>query len=60
MESAEHHEEIVRAILDNRAEDAGLAMRRHLESVSQLMMARRLKDAEIAQQSKAGKSKTKS
>jgi hypothetical protein len=34
-------------------------MRRHLESVSQLMMARRLKVAEIAQQSKAGKSKTK-
>jgi DNA-binding GntR family transcriptional regulator len=59
VESAEHHEEIVRAILDNRAEDAGLAMRRHLESVSQLMMARRLKVAEIAQQSKTGKSKAK-
>jgi DNA-binding GntR family transcriptional regulator len=59
VDSAEHHEEIVRAILNNRAEDAGLAMRRHLESVSQLMMARRLKVAEIAQQSKAGKSKTK-
>jgi DNA-binding GntR family transcriptional regulator len=59
VDSAEHHEEIVRAIVDNRAEDAGLAMRRHLESVSQLMMARRLKVAEIAQQSKAGKSKTK-
>lgn len=57
-ESAEHHDEIVRAILENRAEDAGLAMRRHLEQVSELMMARRLKEAELAQQAKAGKAKT--
>lgn len=42
VESAASHGEIVHAILDGRAEDAGLAMRRHLENVSQLMMARRL------------------
>jgi DNA-binding GntR family transcriptional regulator len=42
VESADSHDEIVRAILDHRAEDAGLAMREHLENVSQIMLARRL------------------
>jgi DNA-binding GntR family transcriptional regulator len=42
VESAESHDEIVRAILEKRAEDAGLAMRRHLENVSRLMLATRL------------------
>lgn len=59
VESAEHHGEIVRAILGNRAEEAGHAMRRHLESVSELMMAHRLKETESAQQSKGEKSKAK-
>src|SRR3954454_18628416 len=42
VESAESHEEIVRAITKRRAEDAGLAMRRHLENVGRLMLANRL------------------
>ena len=42
VESAESHDEIVRAILEHRAEDAGLAMRQHLENVSRLMLATRL------------------
>src|SRR5258706_14656234 len=41
VESAESHNEIVRAIVERRAEDAGLAMRRHLENVSRLMLATR-------------------
>jgi DNA-binding GntR family transcriptional regulator len=41
VESAESHNEIVRAIVERRAEDAGLAMRRHLENVSRLMLAMR-------------------
>jgi DNA-binding GntR family transcriptional regulator len=41
VESAESHDEIVRAIVEQRAEDAGLAMRRHLENVSRLMLATR-------------------
>ena len=48
VESAASHGEIVRAILDGRAEDAGLAMRRHLENVSQLMMAQRRAQQEEA------------
>lgn len=60
VESAEHHEEIVQAILGNRAEEAGLAMRRHLEHVAELMLARRLKEAELAKPSKDRKSKAKS
>jgi DNA-binding GntR family transcriptional regulator len=40
--SANSHDAIVRAILDHRAEDAGRAMREHLENVSRLMLARRL------------------
>jgi DNA-binding GntR family transcriptional regulator len=59
-ESAEHHEEIVRAILENRAEEAGLAMRRHLEQVAELMMERRLKETELAKSSKGGKSADRS
>jgi DNA-binding GntR family transcriptional regulator len=42
VESADSHDEIVRAILDHRAEDAGLAMREHLENVSRIMLDRRL------------------
>jgi DNA-binding GntR family transcriptional regulator len=49
VESAESHDEIVRAILERRVEDAGLAMRRHLENVSRLMLATRL-----AQQDSSG------
>src|SRR5258708_36616774 len=47
VESAESHNEIVRAIVERRAEDAGLAMRRHLENWSRLMLANRqaLQDA---------------
>lgn len=42
VESADSHDELVHAILENRPEDAGLAMRKHLETVSRLMLARRL------------------
>jgi DNA-binding GntR family transcriptional regulator len=42
VESAESHEDIVSAIITSRAEDAGLAMRKHLENVSRLMLSRRL------------------
>jgi DNA-binding GntR family transcriptional regulator len=50
--SAENHNDIVDAILQHRAEDAGRATRKHLENVSKLMLANR-----VAQQSKsAGKS----
>lgn len=38
VESAESHHEIVDAILKHRAEDAGRAMRKHLEDVSKLML----------------------
>jgi DNA-binding GntR family transcriptional regulator len=48
VESAESHHEIVDAILAHRAEDAGRAMRKHLEKVSKLMLANR-----IAEQTKA-------
>ena len=41
VESADSHDELVRAILDNKPENAGIAMRKHLESVSRLMLARR-------------------
>jgi DNA-binding GntR family transcriptional regulator len=47
VESAESHHEIVDAILTHRAEDAGRAMRKHLENVGKLMLANR-----IAQQAK--------
>jgi DNA-binding GntR family transcriptional regulator len=42
VESPYSHDELVRAILENRPEDAGLAMRKHLETVSRLMLARRM------------------
>jgi DNA-binding FadR family transcriptional regulator len=42
VESPYSHDELVRAILENRPEDAGLAMRKHLETVSRLMVARRM------------------
>jgi DNA-binding GntR family transcriptional regulator len=42
VESAESHREIVDAILAHRAEDAGRAMRKHLENVSNLMLASRI------------------
>jgi DNA-binding GntR family transcriptional regulator len=48
VESAESHHEIVDAIRAHRAEDAGRAMRNHLEKVSKLMLANR-----IAEQTKA-------
>lgn len=41
VESADSHDELVRAILDNKPDEAGIAMRKHLESVSRLMLARR-------------------
>jgi DNA-binding GntR family transcriptional regulator len=52
VESAESHLGIVNAILSHRPDDAGRAMRKHLEDVSELMLANR-----VAQQAKgAGKS----
>jgi DNA-binding GntR family transcriptional regulator len=42
VESAESHDEIVHAIVEHRTEDAGRAMRQHLENVSRLMLANRL------------------
>jgi DNA-binding GntR family transcriptional regulator len=42
VDSAESHHAIVDALLERRAEDAGHAMREHLEKVSQLMLANRL------------------
>ena len=42
VESAESHKEIVSAILEHRAEDAGRAMRQHLENVRSLMLATRM------------------
>jgi DNA-binding GntR family transcriptional regulator len=42
VESAESHHEIVDAILAHRAEAAGRAMRKHLEKVSELMLANRV------------------
>lgn len=41
VESADSHDDLVRAILGNRPDEAGVAMRKHLENVSQLMLARR-------------------
>jgi len=42
IESAESHHAIVDALLERRAEDAGHALRKHLEKVSKLMLANRL------------------
>lgn len=41
-ESADSHKELVRAICGGQPEAAGIAMRNHLEHVSQLMLAQRL------------------
>jgi DNA-binding GntR family transcriptional regulator len=41
-DSASHHEELLRAIMARQPEAAGLAMRKHLEEVSRLMLAHRL------------------
>ncbi len=58
VESAESHEDIVRAILEFRPEEAGLAMRRHLENVSQLMLARRfMQSTKNAQKRRSSKKK---
>jgi DNA-binding GntR family transcriptional regulator len=48
VESAESHDDIVDAIVQHRAEDAGRAMRKHLETVGKLMLANR-----VAQQAKS-------
>jgi DNA-binding GntR family transcriptional regulator len=42
VESAESHHDIVDAILQSHAEDAGRAMRKHLENVGKLMLANRI------------------
>lgn len=42
VESADSHDDLVKAIVDGQAEVAGLAMRVHLENVSHIMLARRL------------------
>jgi DNA-binding GntR family transcriptional regulator len=58
VESADSHDAIVRAMLDGRAEDAGRAMRAHLENVSRIMQARRLEHT--AQAAAADSTATKS
>jgi DNA-binding GntR family transcriptional regulator len=58
VESAESHDPIVRAILEHRAEDAGHAMRQHLEDVSRLMLANRLAQQETMS-AKSGQVKSK-
>jgi DNA-binding GntR family transcriptional regulator len=61
VESAESHHAIVDAILVHRAEDAGRAMRKHLENVSKLMLADRLAQQVTAPARSGGtKPKTKS
>jgi len=61
VESAESHHAIVDAILAHRAEDAGRAMRKHLENVSKLMLADRLAQQVTASARSGGtKPKTKS
>lgn len=47
VQSAESHDTIVRAILEGRAEEAGRAMRQHLENVSRLMLERRLAEQAV-------------
>jgi DNA-binding GntR family transcriptional regulator len=60
VESAESHHEIVDAIVKRRAENAGMAMRKHLENVSRLMLANRLAEQGVAAaQTGQAKSKTK-
>jgi chromatin remodeling complex protein RSC6 len=60
VESAESHHEIVDAIVKRRAENAGMAMRKHLENVSRLILANRLAEQNIApSQTGHAKSKTR-
>jgi len=60
VESAESHHEIVDAIVKRRAENAGMAMRKHLENVSRLMLANRLAEQGVAAaRTDQAKSKTK-
>ncbi|MDB5574960.1 MAG: Transcriptional regulator, GntR family [Bradyrhizobium sp.] len=60
VESAESHHGIVEAILKHRAEDAGRAMRKHLEDVSKLMLVNRVaQQAEAPTKSAGTKPKTK-
>jgi len=54
VESAESHHEIVDAILAHRAEDAGRAMRKHLENVSKLVLANRMAEQTKASVKPAG------
>jgi DNA-binding GntR family transcriptional regulator len=55
-ESGENHDDIVRAILARKPEKAGLAMRQHLEQISQLMLTRRHQEQEAESDvKKAGK-----
>jgi DNA-binding GntR family transcriptional regulator len=42
VQSSESHNDIVRAIVKGDPEKAGIAMRKHLENVSKVMLARRL------------------
>jgi DNA-binding GntR family transcriptional regulator len=58
VESPYSHDELVRAILESRPEDAGLAMRKHLETVSRLMLARRMEHLARASASANGSSST--
>jgi DNA-binding GntR family transcriptional regulator len=58
VESAESHHAIVDALLEGRAEDAGQAMRKHLEKVGQLMLANRFTQTMTAP-AKSGAVKTK-
>jgi DNA-binding GntR family transcriptional regulator len=58
VESAESHHEIVDAIVKRRAEDAGVAMRKHLENVGRLMLANRLAEQGIAS-TRTGQAKSK-
>ncbi|MGN6460484.1 MAG: GntR family transcriptional regulator [Pseudolabrys sp.] len=48
VESAESHDPIVDAICNGKAEQAGRAMRAHLEAVSELMLKRRREEAAAA------------
>jgi DNA-binding GntR family transcriptional regulator len=58
VESAESHHAIVDALLEGRAEDAGQAMRMHLEKVGQLMLANRFTQT-ITASPKSGAAKPK-
>jgi DNA-binding GntR family transcriptional regulator len=58
-DSADSHEDLLHAIMKRQPEAAGLAMRKHLENVSQLMLAHRLaQSAPIAKTERAPASRT--